>query len=129
MSAPAGAPIATVADAVISAQAGTLVGRRCAACGWTSFTDPLVCRACHATSFEPFASQGSGQIVSFTIIGVPAGPFAGKEPYAFVIARMAEGANAAGWVPGARDPRALVPGTKVHVVPSMPGFGLTFEIR
>jgi uncharacterized OB-fold protein len=118
----------TVAEAQAAAAEGTLVGRACQGCGHSSFTDPLVCRQCGGSQFASFTSSGQGEVVSFTIIGVPAEPFAGREPYAFVVARMAEGAMASGWVEGAGDPRKLLPGTKVRVVPSPAGRGLAFEI-
>ncbi len=119
---------ATVAEALESARQGTLLGRRCRACGSASFTDPLVCKACRATDFERFASTGEGEVVTFTIVGFPAEPYAGKSPYAFIIARMAEGALAAGWVPSVKDPRQLPPGTKVRVARAPDGLGLAFEI-
>lgn len=119
---------ATVAQALASAGAGTLVGRKCASCGRVSFTDPLVCRQCKGTDLVPFTSSGEGEVVTFTIIAFPAEPFADQAPYAFVIARMAEGAMACGWVPHVKDPRQLPPGTKLRAVPSPGGRGLCFEI-
>lgn len=123
-----GAAPATVGEALEAARAGTLVGRKCASCGHASFTDPVVCRQCRGTAFSAFTSSGEGEVVSFTIIGFPAEPFAEQAPYAFVIARMSEGAMASGWVPGVKDPRQLTPGTKLRVVPSPGGRGLCFQI-
>ncbi|HEX9710384.1 MAG TPA: OB-fold domain-containing protein [Candidatus Thermoplasmatota archaeon] len=119
----------TVAEALASARQGQLVGRRCAHCRRASFTVPVICRGCGGTDFERFVSSGEGEVVSFTIIGFPAEPFAGRAPYAFAIARMSEGALAAGWVPGVRDPLRLPPGTRVRVVTAPAGLGLCFEIR
>jgi uncharacterized OB-fold protein len=115
-----------VREALEAAKVGKLLGRRCTACGQPSFVDHVVCPHCKGQQFAAFESSGHGEIVSFTIIGFPAESFDGREPYAYVIVKMAEGAQAAGWMPGVRDPPAIPPGTKVKVVAAPDGLGLAF---
>lgn len=109
------------------ARAGKLWGRRCLACSRVSFIDEIRCASCHKQEFAAFESKGEGEVVSFTIIAVPAEAFAAQGPYAFAVVRMAEGGSAGGWLPSVRDPLGLKVGDNVRVIVPPAGLGIAFE--
>lgn len=119
--------VASVGEALLSAAKGKLVGRKCLGCARVSFIDELRCPACHKQDFARIESKGEGEVASFTIVGFPAEDFAAHGPFAFVVVKMAEGAQTTGWMPSVRDPCQISVGARVRVVPSPEGRGIAFE--
>jgi hypothetical protein len=117
----------SIASVLESARKGELVGRKCLSCGKVTFLDMLRCDGCHHQEFAAFESKGVGEVVSFTIIFVPAEPFAAHSPYAFVVVKIADGGVTTGWVPGIKDPRQLRVGDRVQVIPAPEGLGIAFQ--
>lgn len=117
----------SIAEVLERARTGHLWGRRCVSCGRVSFIDEIRCPACKGRQFASFESKGEGEVVAFTIVAFPAEAFASFGPFAFIVARMAEGGATTGWMPSIRDARQLKVGDKVRLVPAPPGGGITFE--
>ncbi|MBI3456218.1 MAG: Zn-ribbon domain-containing OB-fold protein [Candidatus Rokubacteria bacterium] len=119
-SAPAGVrpagPALTLKEFFDGVRAGQLVVQRCAACGELAVPPRVLCSACHGREWERVSLRGEGEVVSFTVIRVPPGRFAGQAPYAIAVVRLPEGVSLLGRVSGIA-PDALRVGLSVRFVP------------
>ena len=73
------------------AQRYRLEAAKCTSCGKVFFPPRLICDKCKGETFEKITLKGKGKIVSYTIIYVPASPFADEAPFPVAIIEMDEG--------------------------------------
>ena len=68
-----------------------LEAAKCKKCGFVAFPPRLVCPKCGAREFEPTKLAEAGQLLTYTVIRVPPGPFEDQAPYAVGIAELDDG--------------------------------------
>jgi uncharacterized OB-fold protein len=71
-------------------QRGELLFQRCATCGWAIHTPAVLCGNCWGRQLSWEASNGTGEIYSWTVVWRPQTP-AFSVPYAPVIVTLDEG--------------------------------------
>ena len=64
---------------------------KCTECGKVFFPPRLVCSGCKARTFEPVRLAGSGKVLTYTVIHVPATQFSDEAPFAIGVVEMDEG--------------------------------------
>jgi uncharacterized OB-fold protein len=64
---------------------------KCKSCGFVVFPPRLVCPKCGAREFIPTKLAEAGQLLTYTVIRVPPGPFEDQAPYAVGIAELDDG--------------------------------------
>jgi uncharacterized OB-fold protein len=88
---------------------------KCKACGFVAFPPRVVCPNCGAREFEPTKLADGGQLLTYTVIRVPPGPFEDQAPYAVGIADLDDGVRLTAQVVDC-DFSALAVGMRVHLV-------------
>lgn len=68
-----------------------LQGRRCAECGKVSVDEGRPCPSCESQGGSPVPLSGRGRLVSWTVIRVAPGRYAGEAPYAVGLLELPEG--------------------------------------
>ena len=68
-----------------------LEAAKCKSCGFVAFPPRPVCPKCGAREFIPTKLAEAGQLLTFTVIRVPPGPFEDQAPYAVGIAELDDG--------------------------------------
>jgi len=64
---------------------------KCKKCGYVAFPPRLVCPECKCREFEGIRLKGEGKILTYTVIHVPATPFADEAPFAIGVVELDEG--------------------------------------
>ena len=80
------------------ARAGRLTGIRCAECGVLALPPKEFCPSCQQRHWEPEPLNGTGAIVSFTVIRIPPRGRGGEAPYAVAVVKLDEGVSVLGRV-------------------------------
>lgn len=90
---PAPAPVVTPETAEFwSATAdGTLLLKRCAACGVVVWYPRQICPDCHSMNTEWFPSAGSGTVYSHTVVRKGQGAYHQAGPYVLAYVELDEG--------------------------------------
>jgi uncharacterized OB-fold protein len=80
------------------ARAGRLSAIRCGGCGELAIPPKELCPQCHERRWELVPLDGSGTVVSFTVIRIPPRGRLAEAPYAVAVVRLAEGVSLLGRV-------------------------------
>jgi hypothetical protein len=89
-------PAVTLKGFFEQVRAGRLTAIRCGACGEIAIPPRELCPTCHAERWDVVPLQGTGTIVSFTIIRIPPRGRQGEAPYAIAVVKMEEGVSLLG---------------------------------
>ena len=68
-----------------------LRGARCSQCGLLSFDEQENCSHCGSMATEPFAADGTGRLLSWSIVRVAPARFAAIAPYAICAVELEGG--------------------------------------
>lgn len=96
----------------------------CRGCGWRSGVEVVYCAKCHSKDIHLIELDGTGKVISFTVITVPEERYLKEVPYAYCIVE-GDGFRFCGWV-GRDDLKDLTIGSKVRSV-SHDGYGLRLK--
>ena len=79
-------------------RAGRLTGIRCGECQALAIPPKEFCPSCGKRAWSPVLLDGTGEVISFTVIRVAPRGFTGDVPYAVAVVRLREGASVIGRV-------------------------------
>ena len=80
------------------ARAGRLTAIRCRGCNEIYIPPKELCPGCQGRAWEPVPLEGTGTIVSYTVIRVPPRGRPADVPYAVAVVRLREGVSLLGRV-------------------------------
>lgn len=86
----------------------------CSDCGRLDPGPREICPNCHSCNLEPKEVNGTGQLLSWTVIRRPPAPFRGQAPYAVAVVDLDAGVRVTGRLRDQRDD--LLPGARVRCV-------------
>lgn len=99
-----------------------LIGSRCLNCGHISLPQRYICSVCHSDQAERIEFKGTGTLVAFTIIYVPAtemvkAGYDAKNPYCVGIVTLDEGPRISAQIIGMdlSDPAKIKIGTRLKM--------------
>jgi len=101
-------------DAVKS---GKILARKCKKCSQLHLATVYFCQKCGNREFEDAPLQGTGTIVTYTIMTVPPAGFEKYAPYAWVVLKLANSdLRVSGFMADIAKPADLPVGTPVKIV-------------
>lgn len=102
---------------VENAKAGKILAHKCKNCGELHLATVYYCQKCGHKEFENAILNGSGTVVTYTIITVPPAGFESYTPYAWVVLKLDEsGIRVSGFMAKITTPADLPVGSKAKVV-------------
>ena len=98
------------------ARQGKVLTHRCIKCSRLHLCTVYFCQGCGGKDFEPSVLQGTGSVVTYTIITVPPTGFEKHIPYAFVVMSLDNSdLRISGFMAGVATPADLPVGTRARV--------------
>ena len=99
------------------AKQGKLLTHKCTSCGYLHLSTAYYCLKCGSKGYEDVLLEGSGKIVTYTIITVAPAGFEKYTPYAFVVLRLDNSdLRISGFMEGVATPEDLPVGTSARIV-------------
>lgn len=99
------------------AKEGKVLVKKCTKCGHLHLSTVYFCQNCGAKGFENEVLDGTGTIVTYTIITVPPAGFERFTPYAWVVLKLDKSdLRMSGFMADIASPADLPIGTKTKVV-------------
>ena len=105
-----------------AAKAGNVLARKCIKCGELHLATVYFCKKCGSKGFSNSTINGTGKVVTYTIITVPPAGFEYLIPYAWVVMELDDTSELmnpiriSGFLPNIQKPEDLPIGTAVKVV-------------
>ena len=100
-----------------AAKAGNVLARKCTKCGELHLATVYFCKKCGNKGFEDSTLNGSGKVVTYTIMTVPPAGFEDLAPYAWVVMELDDsGIRVSGFLAKIPTPEDLPIGTSVKIV-------------
>ena len=98
------------------AKQGKLVTHKCTSCGYLHLSTAYYCLKCGSKGFEDVVLDGTGAVVTYTIITVAPAGFEKYTPYAFVVMNV-DNSNLriSGFMAGIATPADLPVGTRAKI--------------
>ena len=101
---------------VDNAKSGKILARKCSKCGELHLATVYFCKKCGNKGFENAVLDGTGTIVTYTIITIPPAGFEKYTPYAWVVLKLEEsGLRVSGFMTGIKTPADLPIGTNAKI--------------
>ena len=98
------------------ARQGKVLARKCTKCGHLHLVTTYFCQNCGNKGFENVTFDGTGNVVTYTIITVPPDGYEKYVPYAWVVMKLDNAdLRISGFMGGIRSPADLPIGTKVKI--------------
>ena len=99
-----------------AAKAGNVLARKCTKCGELHLATVYFCKKCGNKDFEDSILNGSGKVVTYTIMTVPPAGFEELAPYAWVVMELDDsGIRISGFLAKIPTPADLPIGTPVKI--------------
>jgi uncharacterized OB-fold protein len=99
-----------------NAKKGKLLTHKCTNCGYIHLSTAYYCLKCGSKGFEDVLLDGTGEIVTYTIITVAPAGFEKYTPYAFVIMLLDNvKLRISGFMAGISTPADLPVGTRAKI--------------
>ena len=100
-----------------AAKAGNVLARKCVKCGELHLATVYFCKKCGSKGFSNSTINGTGKVVTYTIMTVPPAGFEDLAPYAWVVMELDDsGIRISGFLPNIQKPEDLPIGTAVKVI-------------
>jgi len=100
-----------------AAKAGNVLARKCTKCGELHLATVYFCKKCGNKGFENSPLNGTGKVVTYTIMTVPPAGFEDLAPYAWVVMELDDsGIRVSGFLAKIPTPEDLPIGTAVKIV-------------
>ena len=105
-----------------AAKAGNVLARKCVKCGELHLATVYFCKKCGSKGFSNSIINGTGKVVTYTIMTVPPAGFEDLTPYAWVVMELDDTSELmnpiriSGFLPNIQKPEDLPIGTAVKVV-------------
>ena len=105
-----------------AAKAGNVLARKCVKCGELHLATVYFCKKCGSKGFSNSTINGTGKVVTYTIMTVPPAGFEDLTPYAWVVMELDETSELmspiriSGFLANIQKPEDLPIGTVVKVV-------------
>ena len=105
-----------------AAKAGNVLARKCIKCGELHLATVYFCKKCGSKGFSNFTINGTGKVVTYTIMTVPPAGFEDLIPYAWVVmelddtSELMDPIRISGFLSNIQKPEDLPIGTAVKVV-------------
>ncbi len=105
-----------------AAKAGNVLARKCIKCGELHLATVYFCKKCGSKGFSNYTINGTGKVVTYTIMTVPPAGFEDLTPYAWVVMELDDTSELmnpiriSGFLPNIQKPEDLPIGTVVKVV-------------
>jgi len=105
-----------------AAKAGNVLARKCVKCGELHLATVYFCKKCGSKGFSNSTINGTGKIITYTIMTVPPAGFEDLTPYAWVVMELDDTSDLmnpiriSGFLPNIQKPEDLPIGTVVKVV-------------
>ena len=99
-----------------TARQGKVLARKCTKCGHLHLVTTYFCQNCGNKGFENVTFDGTGNVVTYTIITVPPDGYEKYVPYAWVVMKLDNAdLRISGFMGGIRSPADLPIGAKVKI--------------
>lgn len=99
-----------------NAKQGKLLTHKCTSCGYLHLSTAYYCLKCGSKGFEDVLLEGTGAIVTYTIITVAPAGFEKYTPYAFVVMLLDNAElRISGFMAGISKPADLPVGTRAKI--------------
>ena len=105
-----------------AAKAGNVLARKCIKCSELHLATVYFCKKCGSKGFSNSTINGTGKVVTYTIMTVPPAGFEDLTPYAWVVMELDDTSELmnpiriSGFLPNIQKPEDLQIGTAVKVV-------------
>ena len=105
-----------------AAKAGNVLARKCVKCGELHLATVYFCKKCGSKGFSNSIINGTGKVVTYTIMTVPPAGFEDLTPYAWVVMELDDTSELmnpiriSGFLPNIQKPEDLPIGMGVKVV-------------
>jgi len=105
-----------------AAKAGNVLARKCIKCSELHLATVYFCKKCGSKGFSNYTINGTGKVVTYTIMTVPPAGFEDLTPYAWVVMELDDTSELmnpiriSGFLPNIQKPEDLPIGTAVKVV-------------
>jgi len=105
-----------------AAKAGNVLARKCIKCGELHLATVYFCKKCGSKGFSNSTINGTGKVVTYTIMTVPPAGFEDLIPYAWVVMELDDTSELmnpiriSGFLPNIQKPEDLPIDTPVKVV-------------
>ena len=100
-----------------AAKSGKILVEKCVKCGYRHLATVYFCQKCSGSDFTDEMLEGSGKVVTYTIITVPPDGFEKYVPYAWVVLKL-DGSDlrVSGFMDSIKTPSDLPIGTESQIV-------------
>ena len=105
-----------------AAKAGNILARKCIKCGELHLATVYFCKKCGSKGFSNSTINGTGKVITYTIMTVPPAGFEDLAPYAWVVMELDDTSEltnpirVSGFLPNIQKPEDLPIGTPIKVV-------------
>ena len=100
-----------------AAKAGNVLARKCVKCGELHLATVYFCKKCGSKGFSNSTINGTGKVITYTIMTVARAGFEDLTPYAWVVIELDDsGIRVSGFLPNIQKPGDLPIGAAVKVV-------------
>ena len=100
-----------------AAKAGNVLARKCTKCGELHLATVYYCKKCGNKGFEDSILNGTGKVVTYTIMTVPPAGFEDLAPYAWVVMELDDsGIRISGFLAKIPTPEDLPIGIPIKIV-------------
>ena len=100
-----------------AAKAGKILARKCKKCGELHLATVYFCQNCGNREFEDAPLEGTGSVVTYTIITIPPTGFEKYIPYAWVVLKLDNSElRVSGFMAGISKPADLPVGARAKIV-------------